>query len=158
MPPNVKDVDRGYKAFQRNMVRFIRKPNVTVGIQATEAAQTRGFGETNVTIAAVHEFGSRDGRIPQRSFIRASVDRERALLNRMLDTAVRRIAESGDARRHLGLVGERARAEMVRTIDNSIGLAPLTPAGIRSKVRPSTTPLLDTGQLKGAITWKAHNV
>lgn len=156
MPSNVTDKDRGYKALQANMRKHAKGPNVTVGIQGTEASQSHGVGQTNVTIAAVHEFGSRDGRIDQRSFIRATIDRERALLGRMLERAARATAADGDARRHIGLVGERARAEMVRTIDNSIGLKPLAKSTIDRK--GSTTPLLNTGQLKGAITWKAHKV
>ena len=156
-----QDIDKGYQAFVRRMKKYAKGPHVMVGVQSNDAergGQGSAFGDSNVRLAAVHEFGSRDGRIPQRSFIRASIDRERQLLERMMDRAVLAIAKDGNAAKHLGLIGERARAEMVRTIDQSIGLAPLTPAGIRSKQVPSTTPLIDTGQLKGSITWKVYNV
>jgi len=152
---DVVDRDRGYRKFARNMQRFAKGPNVTVGVQGTQAAETRKFGETNAAIAAIHEFGSIDGRIPQRSFIRAPMDRERALINRMLEVAVRSTARDGNARKHLGIVGARARAEMVRTIDQSIGLAPLAAATVARK--RSSRPLIDTGQLKASLTWKVHD-
>lgn len=154
----IEDVDRGFRRMMQNLALYLRRPPfVTVGIQGREARYKRDFGQSNVTLAAVHEFGSRDGKIPQRSFIRSTVDRERGMILRMLERAVKDAARSGDAYRGLGIVGEKVKAEMVRTIDQSIGLKPLTKAGIRSKKRPSTKPLIDTGQLKGAITWKVHN-
>lgn len=154
MARNVVDRDRGYRKFARNMRRHAKGPNVTVGVQGTEASETRKFGETNAAIAATHEFGSIDGRIQQRSFIRAPMDRERALILRMLEVAVRSTARDGNARKHLGIVGARARAEMVRTIDQSIGLALLARS---TRLRKgSSRPLIDTGQLKGSITWKVH--
>lgn len=156
MPSNVKDVDLGYDAFMRRMQKHMRGPNVTVGIQGTEAAQDRGFGETNVTIAAVHEFGSRDGKIPQRSFIRATIDRERELIRRMLGKAAVAVATGGNAYRAVGVVGEKVKSEMVKTIDRSIGLKPLADSTIEAK--GSSRPLIDTSQLKNSITWKAHNV
>ena len=152
----VADIDRGFRRVLRALRQYQRGPNVTVGIQGTEASAPREFGQTNVKLAAVHEFGSRDGRIPQRSFIRATVDRERGLIHTLLQRAAHDAAATGNAARGLGVVGEKVQAKMVQTIDQSIGLKPLTRAGIRSKKKPGTKPLIDTGQLKGAISWKVH--
>jgi len=149
------------------MRKNVKGPYVTVGVQGTEATKPRkpkpgeedverAFGSTNIELALVHEFGSRDGRVPQRSFIRASVDRERKMLNEMLKDTVVAIAAGSNARIAIGLVGAKARAEMVRTIDNSIGLKPLKRRTIMAK--GSTRPLIDTAQLKQALTWKAYNV
>lgn len=153
-PVKVTDKDRGYRKLKRELRKHRKGPYAQVGIQGTEAAQSRGFNQTNVTLAAVHEFGSKDGRIPQRSFIRATIDRERALLERLLRRYALGVPAGESLARGLGIVGERARAEMVRTIDNSIGLKPLTKAGIRSKRKPGTKPLIDLGILKGSITSK----
>lgn len=158
MPRSVRDIDRGYKRFQKQMREYRHGPSVTIGIQATDAQrgteEGADFADSNVRLAAVHEFGSRDGRIPQRSFMRAPMDRERAKFKRMLNRAVRSAAINGDAKRQLGIIGEVARAEMIRTIDMSIGLLPLKSKTIERK--GSTKPLIDTGQLKAAITWKVH--
>ena len=152
----VKDTDRGFNRMWRTFRAHRGGPHARVGIQGTDASEPHGFGQTNLTIAAVHEFGAKNGRPPQRSFIRATIDRERSQLTRLLRREARAMAFDGDWRRHLGIVGAKARAEMVRTIDQSIGLKPLTPAGIRSKQVPSTQPLIDTGQLKGAISWEVR--
>lgn len=152
----VKDVDKGYKKFVENMRRHEKGPHVRVGIQGQGNQSPREeFGISNVRLAAVHEFGSRDGRIPQRSFIRATIDRERKLLDKMLERAVRNAAEHGDHRKELEIVGQKAVAEMVRTIDQSIGLKPLSTQTIARK--GSSRPLIDTGQLKRSITYKVYD-
>ncbi len=148
----VKDIDRGFRQLVRNFVRMRRGPNVTVGIQGDEAMEQRD-GITNANLAAVHEFGSADGSIPQRSFIRGTTDRERAKINRLLERAVK-AGVRGDVRRELGKVGEVIRAAMVRTIDQSIGIKANAPATIARK--GSSVPLIDTGVLKGAISWEYH--
>lgn len=161
MPAPVTDKDRGFRKLKRDLVRHRKGSFVQVGIQGTEAAQKRAFNQTNVTLAAVHEFGSRDGRIPQRSFIRAPMDRERKLFERLLTRFARGVPSGGSLAVGLSIVGQRAVAEMVRTIDNSIGIRRLAKSTLRRrrqmalKGRPaSTVPLIDTGVLKGSITYK----
>lgn len=139
---------------KREMRKHRGGPHVTVGVQGTEAAEDRGFGMSNVKLALVHEFGSKDGRVPQRSFIRSTIDRERRLLLRMLKRAARNTATYGNVARHLGIVGEKAQAEMVRTIDQSIGLKALAQSTIDRK--GSTRPLLNTSGLKRSISYKVH--
>ena len=151
----VRDIDRGFKKLVRNFRRMRPGPNVTVGVQGSDAGTSRGPGFNNATLAAVHEFGSADGTIPQRSFLRATTDRERALITRMLTRAAREGAVKGDIKRQLGIVGEKVRSEVIRTIDQSIGLKALASSTIRAK--GSTKPLIDTGILKGSITWEVHS-
>lgn len=154
MKSGVIDIDRGMKAMVRRFIRYKRGPYVTVGIQGTEAEEEREFGETNVTLAVVHEFGSKDGRIPQRSFIRSTIDRERNKIQKLLDRSARRALTSADVLHALGEVGEFTKSQMVRTIDQSIGLKKL--AKSTELAKKSTKPLIDTGILKGSITWKVH--
>ena len=127
-----------------------------IGIQGTEASETREFGETNIKLALVHEFGSRDGRVPQRSFLRSSADRETRKFQRLLARAGRRAAVNGNLKRELGVVGEVGVAEVKRTINNSIGLKPN--AAITIERKGSSKPLLDTAQLRDAVTWKVENL
>ena len=111
---------------------------------------------SNAALAAVHEFGSKDGTIPQRSFIRSTADRERSTINRLLTAAVKGVNTPDGIRRGLGLVGEKTVAEMKRTIDRSIGIAANLPATITAK--GSSTPLIDTSVLKNSITWEVHKI
>lgn len=148
----IVDVDKGYRKWVRFFRTNVKGPHVRTGVQGTEASALHSFGMSTAAIAAVHEFGSKDGKIPQRSFIRGTINRNEKLIMRMLRRGARRAGSGGDIERELGLVGERSRAEMVRTIDNTIGLAPLSSKTIERK--GSTTPLIDIGQLKASITWK----
>lgn len=148
-------VERGLARLLAKLRLHARGPHVRVGVQGQEAEELHpDFGDSNVKLAAVHEFGSKDGRIPQRSFIRATVDRERDKIGGYLQRASGRVARGKNIEQELGVVGAKAVAEIRRTIDQSIGLKPLTKAGILSKQVPSTKPLLDTGQLKNSVTWK----
>ena len=154
MSKHVTDIDRGFKAMRSRYRRWMRGPNVTVGIQGTEASTSRGPGFNQASLAAVHEFGSADGTIPQRSFIRGTVDREKSLINKMLTDAGKKSTLDGDLRTRLGVVGSRVVSEMVRTIDQSIDIKPNKPATAARK--GSSTPLIHLGTLKGAITFKVH--
>ena len=157
MSKEVTVVDRGLKAIFRRSKRF-DGASVTVGIQGTEAnaeVETEGEGTFNMaSLAAVHEFGSQDGRIPQRSFIRGTIDREKALIFKLLKTAAKRGLVNGSLEKNLGVVGEKVVAEMVRTIDQSIGLKANAPSTVAAK--GSSTPLLNVGTLQRSITHKVH--
>jgi hypothetical protein len=155
MPPVVEDIDRGYRALVGRVRKMVRGPSVTIGIQGTEANEKRKLGETNVGIMLVHEFGSRDGTIPQRSTLRATADRERALFERKLALAAKRAAVQGDIARELGRVGELGVAKVKQTFDQSIGLKPLKPATELRK--RSTKPLIDEAILKNSLTWKVRD-
>lgn len=149
-------VDRGLKQIIKNIIRMGRGrgPSVTVGIQGTDAGPSRGPEFNNASLAALHEFGSRDGKIPQRSFMRGTIDRERRSINKQIARAARNVAATGDFKKELGLVGERVRSDMIRTINNTIGLKENAPVTIAAK--GSSVPLIDTGVLKNSITWKVH--
>jgi len=152
----ITDVDRGYRALVAQFKKRKNGPNVTVGIQSTEAGISRGVGFSNAALAAVHEFGSKDGTIPQRSFIRSTADRERSTINKLLDRAVRAVDTPGGIERGLGITGEKVVSEMKGTIDNSIDIVANLPATIIAK--GSSRPLIDTGVLKNSITWVIHKI
>ena len=151
-----KDIDRGFKRLVARFREFKIGPNVTVGVQGSEASLSRGVGLTNAGLAAVHEFGSKDGRIPQRSFIRSTADREKAKIERLLTRSVKLAVVGKSMRQQLGEVGATVTADMKRTIDQSIDIVANAPSTIAKK--GSATPLIDTGILKNSITWKTHKV
>lgn len=140
---SISDRDRGWKRFKRSW-RQASGLKAKVGIQNQEAAADHG-GIRNVELAAIHEFGA---GVPERSFVRATVDRERSQIIRLLDRVGR--AQGADIRRKLGLLGLKVRGLMIRTIDQSIGIEPNAPSTIARK--GSSRPLIDTGQLKNSIT------
>ena len=136
----------------RRVRALVPGPHVRVGVQGAEGRKERKFGESNLAIAAIHEFGSRDGTIPQRSYLRSTGDRELALFQRFLGIAAKRAVINGDIKIELGRVGELGVSKVKQTINQSIGLKALKPATERRK--GSTRPLIDTAVLKNSITWK----
>ena len=90
--------------------------------------------------------------IPERSFLRSTVDREQKKIEKQLERAGRDFSIGKGLKAALGTVGAFVVGEIRKTFDRSIGLAPLKPATVARK--GSTKPLIDEGQLKGSITWE----
>lgn len=145
----VKDIDHGW----RDIRKAFRQPSryVHVGVQGADADALHGE-LTNAQLAAIHEYGSADGRIPERSFLRSTMEKMHAgyrLLLRRLGGAVATNRITADEA--LGIIGEKAVADVRATIRGGVSPAN-TPATIDRK--GSSTPLIDTGQLINAITYE----
>lgn len=121
-------------------------------IRAKAAAQGRAARLSLLEVAALHEFGG--GRTPQRSFIRATIDAQRSEIERLQQVlGMQVVAGKIDARQALDMLGQKVAAWCQARI--AAGIAPpLKPATIARK--GSSTPLVDTGQLKSAITWRVE--
>jgi hypothetical protein len=98
----------------------------------------------------VHEYGSQDGRIPARSFIRSTCDAMRTKHLKLMSTLQNKILGGKLLlSQALDTLGEVISKDMVSTINQ--GVRPdLTEGTIKRK--KSSKPLIDTGRLKGAIT------
>ena len=142
----VKDDKREQKRIEKLLRKMSKAPHVAVGILQDEAVDNNF---SMVDLALVHEFGSKDGRIPQRSFIRSTCDAKRNEHIKLADILQSKIIDGSlSIRQALGQLGEVAEKDMVQAINN--GLKPqLKPATIRRK--KSSKPLIDTGRLKGSI-------
>jgi len=147
------DTDKGFARIVGNIKNAAKQAYVSIGIHQEEGNQQHGVF-TVAQIAAVHEYGSEDGKIPQRSFIRDTHDLNlQANLERL-----KRMEEHvlmGKLTQHQALtyLGEVASKQMVSRINQGIAPA-LKPATIKQK--GSSTPLVDTGQLKGSIGFQVH--
>jgi hypothetical protein len=152
MRGSVKDRDNGYRSLLANVGAASGGAGVKVGIQGAEAtAPKRGddAGDLDlVTVAAIHEFGL---GVPERSWLRAWVDENRTMIEADLRKAAQLVI-GGKAR--LDVTLERVGLKFQAAIQERIvaGIAPaLAPETIARK--GSSTPLVDTGQLKSAITY-----
>jgi hypothetical protein len=111
---------------------------------------------TLLEIAMIHEFGAPRARIPERSFVRAYVD----LHGRDIQSWQRALVQSA-LRGHvnpdhiLQQLGAKVVAGMQERIANGIE-PPLNPVTIERK--GSSVPLIDTGQLRAALTWKVREL
>lgn len=134
----------------RSEVKRLERRGAKVGVIGQTAAADHG-GLTNAELAAVHEFGTRDGRIPERSFIRGAFRDRREKLEAMLRRQVKGILSlqltADQALGQLALFGAGA----IKTYITHEGtFAALAPSTIEAK--GSSKPLVDTGQLVGSIT------
>lgn len=147
----VIDRDRGWTDI-RKQARKSRKAHVAVGILGAHGS--RDDGMTNAGIGTVHEYGAPEVGVPERSFIRATMDSKaseyRALAKRLGGMIASKQISIEQA---LGLFGARAVSDIRRRIQFGID-PPLAPKTIRRK--GSSKPLIDTGQLVNAITWEVR--
>lgn len=150
----VTEVDRGWGALKKTL-ELIRSSNggavVNVGFVGDKAHLAHaGTGLTNNEIGMVHEFGSPAAGIPERSFLRSTFDEQRPaykeLARKLCKAVIERKMTVVDALKILGL---KAESDVRAKIRSHIP-PPNSPATIAAK--GSSTPLIDTGQMIGAIS------
>lgn len=124
--------------------------SVEVGV--FEDSPSRKEEITNAEIALVHEFGSPAANIPERSFLRSTVDANREAYHKAIDRVAQHKLDGKDTSQELDRLGMRVAADVKRTIQAGID-PPLQPETIARK--GSSKPLVDTGQL---ITSVSHRV
>ncbi len=146
----VFDRDRGAKTVLARLAKAVR-PTVKVGIFGEKAdALHVGSKLSNVEIASVHEFGSET--VPERSFIRGAVDENiERIRNIQRRSAALFLNGKITIEAALGIIGESVTSMIKARIAAGID-PPDSPETIRRK--GSSTPLVDTVQLKGSIQWE----
>jgi hypothetical protein len=150
VPPTatLKDVDKGWRQAIQSMAAAAQKPgaHVTVGWPAG-GPQHAGSSMTVAEVAAQHEFGT--ARIPQRSMLRATVE----IYEHKYTEALRKIGigiTHGriDLKGGLDLLGTIIKGDVQKRIAAGI-MPPNAPSTIKRK--GSSTPLIDTGQMRNAL-------
>lgn len=142
----VKDDKREQRRLEKLISKMSVSPHVAVGILQDEPVTDRF---SMVDLAMVHEFGSKDGRIPQRSFMRSTCDAKRSEHIKLVGLLQSKIVDGKlSIKQALSQLGEVVEKDIVQTINR--GIRPtLKPATIKRK--GSSKPLIDTGHLKGFI-------
>lgn len=132
--------------------RLRQNAAVYVGVPKGEGVYEDGA--PLAVIGAVHEFGSADGHIPERSFLRvplrAAQDEIAAIFKNQLHLVV---DSSLTARQLMEQVGARGAAISQEAISG--GIAPGNKASTVAR-KGSSTPLVDTGRLRQSITYKVE--
>lgn len=147
---SVKDTDRGYRELVK---RAQLSGQILVGIFAEEGEKEYEAGTSVLDVAFWNEFGTE--KIPARSFLRAWFDENQDKIRE----AVKRMAEAVlkgryTARQAKELLAQTFVAQIQRRI--AIGIPPPNaPATVTRK--GSSTPLIDTGQLRSSITYKVES-
>ncbi len=144
-----KKVNGGIEA----MIKRTKTPG-TVDVGIIDAGSHVGGDMTVASIGFVHEFGSTNGTIPERSFIRSTInDKKNKIVSLQKQLFKKLIHGTMELDQALGLVGELLADEISRKIV-AISSPPNTPETIDKK--GSSNPLVDTGQLKNSITYEVN--
>lgn len=151
-------------------VASLAEKQVRVGIIGSKAAEehkeTKGSGDadgdgpglTNVEIAIIHEFGTSLvwlHPIPARPFVSGAMKQAKAIAElEQLNAKAAAAVMSGKmtAETALGLIGAWGKGTVQDYVTKQDIPPPLAPATIEAK--GSTKPLVDTGQLVGAVDWE----
>lgn len=158
----VKVIDKGWEAIKAR-VESMRGSGavVSIGVQGAQAAANHQ--NTHLTVgqlATIHEFGkvinqpklNRTIVIPERSFLRATIDQYReAIARRQVLLSQGFILGKFELRPAMELLGQYVVGLVKQRIANGIA-PPNRPSTIARK--GSSKPLIDTGQLRNSITYK----
>ncbi|MFU8806541.1 MAG: hypothetical protein ACNA8W_22210 [Bradymonadaceae bacterium] len=127
---------------------------VEVGVPADKGAfvykaEDGVGGAPLILIASVNEFGSDDGRIPERSYLRSTIDENRDHFGEFLGKGLVKVMDGKwTPDQVMDALGMEAVNKVQRKIDN-LKEPPNAEATIKRK--GSSNPLVDTGQLKQSI-------
>lgn len=148
---SVTVTDRGWGNLQKLFASLgSQRPTVKVGIFGGQ--EPTGIG--TVQLATIHEFGAPAANIPERSFLRSTMDRGKPeyleTMKKLLGLVIDGRATVHDV---LELLGQRISADVKKYIATGPGVPPpLRPATIRRK--GSDRPLVDTGRMLASITYE----
>ena len=137
-----------------SIVRFVEaiqgvpETSVVVGVRGHR-------GQELIRYAAVNEFGSADGHIPERSYLRSTVDRNGAKYAQLLTEAVEHAVDLSPNAQYekLAQLGAIAAGDVQLTI-TELRSPPNAPSTIRAK--GSDNPLIDTGRLRQSIDYEVR--
>lgn len=129
--------------------RLMKNSGVLVGLPAGTGSYEDGA--PIAVIGAVHEFGSADGTIPERSFLRVPLRQNAEDFKAVWRAQISKVVE-GELSMHQVMSQLGARAVAVSQEAISEGIAPGN-AESTVKRKGSSKPLIDTGQLRQSITF-----
>jgi hypothetical protein len=166
--------DHGWAAFRKTFEELAKANNyVKVGVFGD--SEKREGPIDNVSLAVLHEFGSPSQNIPERSFLRAPADANRAAYQAMLRTLIPDVLTGKRTiAKVLGLVGMKGVADVNAWVRQGSNLAPNAPMTIARKLHLKRgkkksdvldefgrvkegaigpRPLIDTGRLLQSVTY-----
>jgi hypothetical protein len=149
----IKVVDHGANALMARLVQAAKGAELQVGILAKGNEAAKGAaGQTVADVATRNEFGL---GVPERSFIRGWYD-ENLEQNRRDFRVLQRQVLRGEITQaqSFGRLGSKFVGDIQKRI-----VAHIDPPNAAStvKAKGSSTPLVDTGQLKSSITFQVKS-
>jgi hypothetical protein len=147
MAGGVTDTDRGFAELAEQLRQLAgEQVSVLVGVN----------GDTDsdmVVIAAANEYGTDDGHVPERSYLRDTVDNGAEQVLDDLQQAVQATLGGADLDAELGKVGE-AWVGKIKTAIRDKSDPPNADSTVEAK--GTDNPLIDQGRLRNSISWTLH--
>lgn len=146
----------------RGEVRKLERAHAKIGVLQSKGGNAERDGITMIELAAIHEFGSPNAGIPERSFLRSTfrVHRRQELLALVTKLAGQVTSGNMTTKRALGILGQWGAAAVKNTIRSKQTIG-MTDPGARQELLQSTidrkgssTPLIDTGRLINTISYE----
>lgn len=106
---------------------------------------------TVAEIATVHEFGSDNGHIPERPFIRQTLREHNNYVELLARESRKFMNDQQSNATMLFKIGETVRGDIVQQITTGT-FTPLAESTIKAK--GSTSPLIDSGFMRNSIEWR----
>lgn len=147
----LEDRDLGYTEFFASIAR--RGVGLRVGVLGDDADKDHD-GITLGDLAAVHEFGTRDKRVPQRSYLRSTFDENRKKYERLMDKAIVKLLRGKSVEREFEKLGQTMLDDIDKKVASNIP-PPLTERYARRKEREfgfRDPALIASGDLMKAIS------
>jgi hypothetical protein len=144
----VIDRDKGYKLAVK---RLVGVGNLGVSVGVHEDAGSYEDGTPVAVAAAYNEFGSEEGLIPERSFLRSTMDENESRYGRELEKAVDRTLDGVSLKVALLPLAQQVRTDVQRKIESGVG-PPNAPSTVAKKGHGDT--LQETGLLHDSIVAK----
>ncbi len=147
---STSDKDTGEAELLRQVEEF-KKADVSTGL--FEGEKHPGTEYTVAQIGAVHEFGSEDGRVPERSWLRRSFRENVSRWQHYVEQGLERIILSKGKVKALPVllfVGEQIASDVRRTID-AVTSPPKAASTLRKEGKKYTHPLIWLGYMKAAV-------
>lgn len=144
---NTVDRDLGFKRILKEL-RAANGSYTKIGIQ--EGTRHQGEGESEMAVIALaQEFGTSDGHIPERSFIRTATDENTPKIKQASEKLLTHIYKGTvTAKQALGLLGSMLQDDIQKKIQD-IDTPPNAPATIA--IKGSSNPLIDTRQMLNSV-------
>lgn len=142
--------DKGLDALTKRLAEIGKGYTLTVGVHGEEGgAPAKGSGTTLLEVATINEFGL---GVPERSFIRDWADASESKRKEDLRKVGQAILTGAfDVPTGLGRLGALYQGEIQNRM--AAGIPPPNAASTIAR-KGSSTPLIDTGQLRSSILWK----
>jgi hypothetical protein len=150
----VREIDRGLGRLRRELAEFQRL-RIVVGYPEGGGTHTSGLSLSE--LGAIHEFGTRDGRIPSRSFLRGTFDEKRSEILAEIRKASLSVIDGQASALKAKIRVAKFAAKLVkyRFLQASKWAKPL--ADSTKDRKGHGTPLQDTKQLLRGLSWAVYD-